>query len=57
MQSIEDSNLQQVWRLTDTLIRIRNGALTQDVLKVNVDPDELLKTIVSSKSKKIHPDG
>ena len=33
MQRMEDSSLRQLWRLTNTLIRVRNGALTQRDVK------------------------
>ena len=28
MQRMEDSNLRQLWRLTNILVKVRNGALT-----------------------------
>ena len=33
MQRMEDSSLRQLWRLTNTLIRVRKGALTQKDVK------------------------
>jgi hypothetical protein len=33
MQIIEDSSLRQLWRLTNTLIKVRNGALTHRDVK------------------------
>ncbi len=31
MQRMEDSNLRQLWRLTNVLFKVRNGALTGSV--------------------------
>jgi hypothetical protein len=33
MQRMEDSNLRQLWRLTNTLIKVRKGALTKKDVK------------------------
>jgi hypothetical protein len=33
MQRMEDSSLRQLWRLTNVLIRVRKGALTQKDVK------------------------
>jgi hypothetical protein len=33
MQRMEDSSLRQLWRLTNVLIKIRNGALIQKDVK------------------------
>ena len=39
MQRMEDSNLRQLWRLTNTLIKVRNGALTHKDVKNEDRPD------------------
>jgi len=39
MQRMEDSSLRQLWRLTNTLIKVRNGALTQKDVKNEGRPD------------------
>ena len=39
MQRMEDSSLRQLWRLTDTLIKVRNGALTHKDVKNKDRPD------------------
>jgi len=44
MQRMEDSSLRQLWRLTNMLVKIRNGALNQKMLKMKGPLDELLKT-------------
>jgi len=41
---MEDSKFCQVWRRTNTLIKVRNGALTQEMLKMKSAPNGLLKT-------------
>ena len=33
MQRMEDSSLGQLWRLTNVLFKVRNGALTQKDVK------------------------
>ena len=33
LQRMEDSSLRQLWRLTNILIKVRNGALTQKDVK------------------------
>ena len=33
MQRMEDSSLRQLWRLTNVLFKVRNGALTQRDVK------------------------
>ena len=42
---------------TSALFEVRTGALTQKMLKMQDDPDELLKTKVKFKMKKLDPDG
>ncbi len=44
MQRMEDSNLRQLWRLTNVLFKVRNGALTVEMLKMKVDPGMCMKT-------------
>jgi hypothetical protein len=39
MRRMEDSRLRQLWRLTNTLIKIRNGALTHKDVKNEDRPD------------------
>jgi hypothetical protein len=39
MQRLEDSRLRQLWRLTSTLIKVRNGALTHKDVKNEDRPD------------------
>jgi len=39
MQRMEDSSLRQLWRLTNTLIKVRNGALAQRDVKNEDRPD------------------
>jgi hypothetical protein len=38
-QKMEDSRLRQLWRLTNTLIKVRNGALTHKDVKNEDRPD------------------
>jgi hypothetical protein len=39
MRRMEDSRLRQLWRLTNTLIKVRNGALTHRDVKNEDRPD------------------
>ena len=39
MQRMEDSNLGQLWRLTNVLFKVRNGALTRRDVKNEDRPD------------------
>ncbi|MGA3168845.1 MAG: hypothetical protein ABSF14_22315 [Terriglobia bacterium] len=39
LQRIEDSCLRQLWRLTNTLMKVRNGALTRKDVKNEDRPD------------------
>ena len=39
LQIMEDSRLRQLWRLTHTLIKVRNGALTHKDVKNEDRPD------------------
>ena len=41
MQIIEDSSLRQLWRLTNTLIKVRKGALTHKDVKNEDRPDNV----------------
>jgi hypothetical protein len=42
---------------TSALFEVRTGAVTQKMLKMKVDPDELLKTKGKFRTKNIDPDG
>jgi len=44
MQRMEDSSLRPCWRPSNTLIKVRNGALTKKMLKMKSAPQSLLKT-------------
>ena len=45
MQRMEDSSLRQLWRLTNMLFRVRNGALTlRDVKNEDRTPGMCMKT-------------
>jgi hypothetical protein len=44
MQKMEDSSARPWWRLTNMLIKVRNGALTKKMLEMEVGPQSLLKT-------------
>ncbi|MGA3167433.1 MAG: hypothetical protein ABSF14_15120, partial [Terriglobia bacterium] len=39
MQRMEDSSLRQLWRLTNVLFKVRNGALTRRDVKNEDRPD------------------
>ncbi|MGA3167221.1 MAG: hypothetical protein ABSF14_14025 [Terriglobia bacterium] len=39
LQRMKDSRLRQLWRLTNTLIKVRNGALTHKDVKNEDRPD------------------
>ena len=39
MQRMEDSSLRQLWRLTNVLFKVRNGALTHKDVKNEDRPD------------------
>jgi hypothetical protein len=39
LQRMKDSRLRQLWRLTHTLIKVRNGALTHKDVKNEDRPD------------------
>jgi hypothetical protein len=41
MQRMEDSSLRQLWRLTNTLVKVRNGALTQRDVKNEDRPGDV----------------
>ncbi len=48
MQIMEDSRLRQLWRLTHTLIKVRNRALTHKDVKNEDRPDYVYENKVAS---------
>jgi len=48
MQRMEDSSLRQLWRLTDVLFKVRNGALTHKDVKNEDRPDYVYENKVVS---------
>jgi hypothetical protein len=45
---MEDSSLRQLWRLTNVLFRVRNGALTHKDVKNEDRPDYVYENKVAS---------
>jgi hypothetical protein len=48
LQRMEDSSLRQLWRLTDVLFKVRNGALTHKDVKNEDRPDYVYENKVVS---------
>jgi len=48
LQRMKDSRLRQLWRLTHTLIKVRNGALIQRDVKNEDRPDYVYENKVAS---------
>ena len=57
LQIMEDSRLRQLWRLTNTLIKVRNGALTHKDVKNEDRPDYVYENKGESDKMDENPSG